>query len=175
MKNSILNSLRPIQVSCHVQGQRHRRLVRVRISTPTGQRSNFNPNWATQLGLGFGIYSRQSRQWIFSLVEPHVPSKVSRCPCIAPLFFQQRREWLLKSELRQTDYRNRNQTNRPSEIEIGSASARIERQTIEIKETEIKQSSRLHLHLPGTKTPVSSSSNLYQKEAVSRYVQSTPL
>ena len=57
---------------------------------PVGQRSNSNPKWlafefwATQLGLGFRIYSRQSRQWIFSLVELHVLSKVSRCPCIAP-------------------------------------------------------------------------------------------
>jgi len=51
--------------SGQVQGQhyrRHRRLVSVRIPTPTGQRSNFNRDRATQLGLGFRIYSRQSRQ-----------------------------------------------------------------------------------------------------------------
>ena len=80
-------SKRPVKRRRIVQGQhyrRHHRLVSVRIPTPTGQRSNFNPDRATQLGLGFRIYSRQSRQWIFSLVELHVPRKVLRCPCIAP-------------------------------------------------------------------------------------------
>ena len=88
------------------------------VTSPVGQRSNSNPDWATQLGLEFRTYSRQSRQWIFSLVELHVPSKVSRCPYIAPLFVQQRRR-------------------RPSEIGIRSPSARIDHQTIEIRKTVI--------------------------------------
>ena len=56
-------------------------------TSPVGQCSNFNPDWATHLGLGFRTYSRQSRQWISSLVELHVLRKVSRCPCIAPQRF----------------------------------------------------------------------------------------